>query len=213
MSKKYLKPQNKKQIENDRNEKNNTRLPRTKVLLDLVFSFAYFGTQISPNGVGQGFKEWENECFEKEILEQIKSLTEIYQKNLAENVQEPEFVKELQHEFLENLTKILEKEKKSSSQSFLCDFLDRLVDLSKKNILEAKGNHHKNLLAIYDDFDFENSDFKKPDFEIPENAKWGVIKKIGGQKGRVAGFLWDNIFYVVFLDKEHKFYKTEKKNT
>ena len=33
---------------------------------------------------------------------------------------------------------------------------------------------------------------------------------IKGQKGRVAGHIIDNIFYVVFLDREHRFYITEK---
>ena len=36
---------------------------------------------------------------------------------------------------------------------------------------------------------------------------------VKGQKGRVAGHIIDNIFYVVFLDREHRFYITEKRHT
>jgi hypothetical protein len=36
---------------------------------------------------------------------------------------------------------------------------------------------------------------------------------IKGQKGRVAGHIIENVFYLVFLDKEHRFFITEKKNT
>ena len=42
---------------------------------------------------------------------------------------------------------------------------------------------------------------------------WGVIKRIGGQKPRVAGFFENHIFHCVFLDIEHQFYPTKKKNT
>lgn len=42
---------------------------------------------------------------------------------------------------------------------------------------------------------------------------WAVIMDIKGQKGRVAGHIIDNIFYVVFLDREHRFYITEKRHT
>ena len=38
-------------------------------------------------------------------------------------------------------------------------------------------------------------------------------RKVKEQKGRVAGHIIENIFYVVFLDKNHRFYVTEKKNT
>ena len=36
---------------------------------------------------------------------------------------------------------------------------------------------------------------------------------IKGQKGRVAGHIIDNIFYVVLLDREHRYYITEKRHT
>lgn len=33
------------------------------------------------------------------------------------------------------------------------------------------------------------------------------------QKGRVAGYVIGNVFYVVFLDQNHRFWVTEKKGT
>ena len=76
------------------------------------------------------------------------------------------------------------------------------------NIVEAQ---QQRVLKIYDEFP-ENSDFKHPQ-HISDEVKWAVIMDIKGQKGRVGGHIIDNTFYVVFLDKEHKFYITEKKNT
>lgn len=36
---------------------------------------------------------------------------------------------------------------------------------------------------------------------------------IKGQKPRVAGHIIDNVFYVVFLDKDHKFFPAPLKRT
>ena len=53
----------------------------------------------------------------------------------------------------------------------------------------------------------------KTHFSCPDNLSkddsWGVIRNIGGQKKRVAGFLRDNIFYIVFLDRDHKFWPSD----
>ncbi len=76
------------------------------------------------------------------------------------------------------------------------------------NIVEAQ---QQKVLKIYGDFPV-NSDFDSPQ-HIVKDVKWAVIMDIKGQKGRVAGHIIDNVFYVVFLDKEHRFYITEKKNT
>lgn len=51
------------------------------------------------------------------------------------------------------------------------------------------------------------------DFQCPpgfETKKWGVIRNIGGQQPRVAGFLENNVFYIVFLDAEHRFWKSKR---
>lgn len=46
---------------------------------------------------------------------------------------------------------------------------------------------------------------------VPEDAEWARIHVNGKQI--IAGYVNRNVFNVVFLDKEHKFYKTEKKHT
>ena len=76
------------------------------------------------------------------------------------------------------------------------------------NIVEAQ---QQKVLKIYGDFP-DKTDFK-PSQHISEDVKWAVIMDIKGQKARVAGHIIENVFYVVFLDQEHKFYITEKKNT
>ena len=53
------------------------------------------------------------------------------------------------------------------------------------------------------------NDFKCPD-GLSKDESWGVIKNIGGQKRRVAGFLRDNVFYIVFFDGDHRFWKSNK---
>jgi len=58
----------------------------------------------------------------------------------------------------------------------------------------------------------DKCDFKEPE-NIPSGAHWASLRKIAGQKGRVAGFILNQIFYVVFLDKDHQFWKSELKNT
>ena len=76
------------------------------------------------------------------------------------------------------------------------------------NIVEAQ---QEKFLKIYGNFPVK-TDFKAPQ-HITDDVNWAVIMDIKGQKGRVAGHIIDNIFYVVFLDQEHRFYISEKRNT
>lgn len=76
------------------------------------------------------------------------------------------------------------------------------------NIVEAQ---QQKVLKIYGDFP-DKTDFKQPQ-HINDDVDWAVVMDIKGQKGRVAGHIMGNIFYVVFLDQEHRFYITEKKHT
>lgn len=66
-------------------------------------------------------------------------------------------------------------------------------------------------IKIYGDFPI-NSDFTHPK-HIANDVKWAVVLNIKGQKGRLAGHIMENVFYVVFLDKDHRFYPSVKKNT
>lgn len=90
----------------------------------------------------------------------------------------------------------------------LLDMMLSLEYICKNNIVKLQSTDRK--LTLYGDFPSTKvNDFPLPD-ELSENEKWGTIRNIGGQKARIAGFLRDNVFYVVYLDKEHRFYKTEK---
>lgn len=63
----------------------------------------------------------------------------------------------------------------------------------------------------YGDFpDPSKTDFTCPPQLISEK-NWGVIRNIGGQKARAAGFLRDNVFYLVYLDKDHRFWKVAQR--
>lgn len=60
-------------------------------------------------------------------------------------------------------------------------------------------------IKLYNKFpDSTETDFHCPD-GLLESDNWGTIQKLHG-KSRVAGFLKDGVFYIVFLDKNHKFY-------
>jgi hypothetical protein len=93
-------------------------------------------------------------------------------------------------------------------EGLLSNMVQKFRHICGLNIIEAQ---QQKVLKIYNEFP-EKSDFKHPQY-ISEGVKWAVIMDIKGQKGRVAGHIIDNTFYVVFLDKEHRFYITEKKNT
>ncbi len=67
----------------------------------------------------------------------------------------------------------------------------------------------RGFVKIYGDFP-PRSDFKVPQF-IEGEVKWAVVMDIKGQKARVAGYIADNVFYVVFLDRDHVFYKMKNK--
>ncbi len=56
----------------------------------------------------------------------------------------------------------------------------------------------------------DKSDFYHPK-HIPEDIAWCSMHIQG--KECVIGYFEDNVFYVVFLDKDHRFWITEKKHT
>lgn len=74
------------------------------------------------------------------------------------------------------------------------------------------------VLAVYNNFPL-SSDFHHPK-HVPVGVRWARFRMEGDQ--RLAGFvlnkgdvknteLHTNVFYVVFLDNKHKFYKSDKK--
>lgn len=90
---------------------------------------------------------------------------------------------------------------------WLAYMLEKFGHICNVNRIEAE---QQKFIKVYGAFPI-NSVFKNP-FE-DETLDWAVIMKLNGQKGRVAGYVKGPIFYVVFLDAEHLFYPSEKKNT
>jgi hypothetical protein len=84
--------------------------------------------------------------------------------------------------------------------------LERIKEFCKFSRTEAVQNKR---LKVYGDFP-HNSVFKYPAY-IVEDAEWASWHVQG--KERIAGHIIDNVFYVVFLDKEHHFWPVEKKHT
>ena len=102
--------------------------------------------------------------------------------------------------------------------------LKKLVSFSGKSLNEwSTENAGGNGLTVYSRYgDFpKSSDFKHPT-HVPHDAMWGRFRL--GNKYRLVGFVITDIlnnickdgfcyekntFYVVFIDKEHKFYKKE----
>ena len=87
--------------------------------------------------------------------------------------------------------------------------MTRLKELSMLTRDEASKQHQ---ISIYGNFPASDiTDFSHPTY-IDPHVSWGVIKALGGLP-RIAGYLSENTFYIVFLDSKHRFWKTEKRNT
>ncbi|MBR5966869.1 MAG: hypothetical protein IK015_12220 [Treponema sp.] len=102
------------------------------------------------------------------------------------------------------------------------ELLEKLRDYSRESKLywlkQRIGGGGLNVLEIYSDFP-RNSDFFYPR-HVPDGVKWARFRMESAM--RLVGFfvsedsakmlqLSTDVFYVVFLDKNHRFYKTEKK--
>jgi hypothetical protein len=93
-------------------------------------------------------------------------------------------------------------------EGLLSVMLDKLKNLSELNMLEAT---QQKIIKRYGKFP-PVTDFTHPK-HIADDVIWGVISNLKGRKGRIAGHIIDNVFYIVFLDKEHRFWISEKKGT
>lgn len=91
-------------------------------------------------------------------------------------------------------------------ESRLLDMITSLEYCSKNHIAKLKIDKK---LVLYGKFPDQNvNDFSLPN-GLSEIENWGTLRNIGGQKIRIAGFLKDSVFYIVYLDKEHRFYKSK----
>lgn len=87
--------------------------------------------------------------------------------------------------------------------------IGRLSELS--NLTRDEATNQKQI-KIYGNFPKKDiTHFFHPD-HIDQHVCWGVIEGIGGRP-RIAGYVSENTFYIVFLDSEHRFWISEKKNT
>lgn len=99
--------------------------------------------------------------------------------------------------------------------------LNKIKEYSKESkhywLNQRVGSGSLKVLEIYGAFP-RNSDFSYP-IHVPDNVKWARFRLEA--KVRLIGFFIDeteaqekqlstDIFYVVFLDKNHRFYLTEK---
>ena len=112
------------------------------------------------------------------------------------------------------------KEELSDLLNKLKFYSENSLEYWKKKPTGGSGN----VLQIYGKFPIPaKTDFKEPKY-VPYQAEWGRFRLKA--KVRLVGFIvphtfhkdehkktkmrWDkNTFYIVFLDKEHKFWKTE----
>ncbi|MVW87832.1 hypothetical protein EI969_18105 [Pseudomonas sp. PB101] len=93
-----------------------------------------------------------------------------------------------------------------ASGDLLASLIAKLHHISKVNITELQTEKS---ITNYRRFPpADKTHFSCPS-DLSKDDSWGVIRNIGGQKQRVAGFLRDNIFYIVFLDRDHKFWPTD----
>jgi len=126
---------------------------------------------------------------------------------------------------LENLPEPTDKYKKKYILFSYLDFdvkqSESFEDWQKLELLAEKTNkfHHYSKLRLDEAFSDKFKIYKgfpeKCGYKFPEtlskDAKWCSMHIKG--KECVIGHIVENIFYIVFLDKDHKFYPTEKKNT
>ncbi|WP_411811948.1 hypothetical protein ACLB9Y_00915 [Chryseobacterium scophthalmum] len=125
--------------------------------------------------------------------------------------------KELKEKNKRNITFCFSKHIKGEGQSFeeweeeglLSQLFERLKQLGNYPVLVIKQN---DWITEYHKVDFP----PKSDFKVPQHISgvtWATIHIKPNSKAVIVGYIENDIFYVVFLDKDHRFWITEKKNT
>lgn len=91
----------------------------------------------------------------------------------------------------------------------LAQLLTRIKFMGQLTVHEIR---QKKFIKEYHKVEFPpNSKFTKPK-HIPE-VVWAVMHITEKSKEVVAGYIEDDVFYIVFFDKDHKFWPTSLKNT
>lgn len=92
--------------------------------------------------------------------------------------------------------------------NILAHSVDVLAGFCNDTLLAQKDGKK---FTVYGDFPpNEKTEYTFPT-QVPEDANWARIHITGLQC--LIGHIVQNVFYVVFLDGEHKFWKSELKNT
>lgn len=92
--------------------------------------------------------------------------------------------------------------------NILAKGMETLRDYSTRSLMAGVDNDK---FIIYGDFPSKDkTDFFHPK-HVPEDAQWARIHVNG--KVCIIGHVEGNIFHVVFLDKDHRFWISEKKHT
>jgi hypothetical protein len=99
--------------------------------------------------------------------------------------------------------------KEWEESSLLLPAIERLANLCTMTLALAIT---KGIIKVYNTFPpSDQTDFKHPK-HIPNDAKWCSINVHG--RVRIPGHIVKNhIINIVFLDKDHRFWKSKKKNT
>lgn len=96
-----------------------------------------------------------------------------------------------------------------AEKQLLSPLFNRLKELTNLTRDEAVQQRQ---IKIYNEFPPNDKTLFEHPIHVDDNVTWSVIEGLGG-KPRVAGYLVENTFYVVFLDSEHQFFRSDKKNT
>jgi hypothetical protein len=95
-------------------------------------------------------------------------------------------------------------------EGILDDFLTRITQLSALTVPQAIAQKH---VTIYTKVTFPpKSGFTSPK-HIHKDISWATFHIKPKSKEVIAGYLEQDIFFIVFLDKNHLFWKCELKNT
>ena len=94
------------------------------------------------------------------------------------------------------------------TENLLALALEKLRSLCEYTIAQATN---LGLLKIYSKSTFPTETAFEHPKHIPQDVDWSSMHI--GNKPCIIGYFEDNIFYVVFLDKDHEFWITKKKHT
>ena len=96
-----------------------------------------------------------------------------------------------------------------SKAGLLIQLINRLKFLGQYTTLEVRQNQY---IKEYTKVTFPpDSEFTEPTHI--SNLIWAVIHITQKSKEVVVGFIEEDVFYLIFLDKEHKFWPSLLKNT